>query len=50
MLVGFVDRQFIHNNPPNPTVSFEGKSAIVTESNAGMGKETVCKLVQLGVS
>lgn len=45
----FIYRQFIHY-PPVPTASFNGKTAIVTGSNVGLGKEACRWLVQLGAS
>lgn len=48
-LAAFIYRQFIHY-PPVPTASFKGKTAIVTGSNVGLGKEACRWLVRLGAS
>jgi NAD(P)-dependent dehydrogenase (short-subunit alcohol dehydrogenase family) len=48
-LAAFIKRQFI-SYPPIPTVSFEGKTAIVTGSNVGLGLEACRYLVRLGAS
>ena len=45
----FIHRQFIYT-PPIPTASFEGKIAIVTGSNVGLGKEACRWMVSLGAS
>ncbi|KAJ8097205.1 short-chain dehydrogenase [Lipomyces tetrasporus] len=50
LIVDFIDRQFIHNNPPAPTASFKGRIAIVTGSNVGLGREAVRLMVRLGAS
>ncbi|KAI9702218.1 MAG: hypothetical protein M1820_006300 [Bogoriella megaspora] len=50
LLFDFIDRQFIHNNPPAPTASFAGKTAIVTGSSSGLGLEACRLLVHLGAS
>jgi len=50
LLFDFIDRQFIHNNPPAPTTSFKGKTVIVTGSSSGLGLEACRLLVQLGAS
>lgn len=50
LLLDFIDRQFIHNNPPDPTISFKDKTVIVTGANVGLGKEACRKAVQLGAS
>ena len=49
LLVAFIHRQFIYT-PPVPTASFEGKTAIVTGGNVGLGKEACRWLVRLGAS
>jgi NADP-dependent 3-hydroxy acid dehydrogenase YdfG len=48
-LLGFINRQFIHY-PPIPTASFNGKTAIVTGSNVGLGREACRHMVRLGAS
>ena len=48
-LAAFIYRQFL-SEPPVPTVSFEGKTAIVTGSNVGLGLEACRWMVQLGAS
>lgn len=48
-LLGFINRQFIHY-PPIPTASFDGKTAIVTGSNVGLGREACRHMVRLGAS
>ncbi|KAK9351233.1 short-chain dehydrogenase [Lipomyces doorenjongii] len=50
LIVDFIDRQFIHNNPPAPTASFKGRIAIVTGSNVGLGREAARMMVRLGAS
>ena len=50
LLFDFIDRQFINNNPHNPTSSFAGKTVIVTGSNVGLGREACRKIVSLGAS
>jgi NAD(P)-dependent dehydrogenase (short-subunit alcohol dehydrogenase family) len=50
LIFDFIDRQFINNNPPNPTTSFAGKIVIVTGSNVGLGREACRKFVSLGAS
>jgi NAD(P)-dependent dehydrogenase (short-subunit alcohol dehydrogenase family) len=48
-LAAFIYRQFL-SEPPVPTASFEGKTAIVTGSNVGLGLEACRWMVQLGAS
>lgn len=48
-LAAFIYRQFIYQ-PPVPTASFAGKTAIVTGSNVGLGKEACRWMVRLGAS
>lgn len=48
-LAAFIYRQFIYT-PPVPTASFEGKTAIVTGANVGLGKEACRWMVRLGAS
>jgi hypothetical protein len=48
-LAAFIYRQFIYE-PPVPTASFAGKTAIVTGSNVGLGKEACRWMVRLGAS
>lgn len=48
-LAGFIYRQFIHD-PPAPTASFEGKTAIITGGNSGLGLEASRQIVKLGAS
>ena len=48
-LAAFIHRQFIYT-PPIPTGSFEGKIAIVTGANVGLGKEACRWMVRLGAS
>ena len=45
----FIKRQFFYQ-PPIPTASFHGKTAIVTGSNIGLGLEASRWLVRLGAS
>ncbi len=48
-LAAFIYRQFIYT-PPVPNASFKGKTAIVTGSNVGLGKEACRWIVRLGAS
>ena len=48
-LAAFINRQFI-SWPPVPTVSFQGRTAIVTGSNVGLGKEACKWMINLGAS
>ncbi|KAH8649404.1 retinol dehydrogenase [Tricladium varicosporioides] len=48
-LAAFINRQFIYE-PPSPTISFAGKTVIVTGSNVGLGREAVRHMVRLGAS
>jgi NAD(P)-dependent dehydrogenase (short-subunit alcohol dehydrogenase family) len=48
-LAAFIYRQFIYE-PPIPTASFKGKTAIVTGSNVGLGLEACRWMVRLGAS
>lgn len=45
----FVYRQFL-TEPPVPTASFQGKTAIVTGANSGLGREACRWLIQLGAA
>ncbi|KAH7146443.1 NAD(P)-binding protein [Dactylonectria macrodidyma] len=45
----FIHRQFI-SHPPIPTVSFKGKTVIVTGSNVGLGLEASRWIVRLGAA
>lgn len=38
------------NRPTNPTVSFEGKTVLITGANTGLGFEAALKFAQLGAS
>ena len=48
-LAGFIHRQFIYE-PPVPTASFMNKTAIITGSNTGLGREAARWIVKLGAS
>jgi len=48
-LAAFIYRQFIYE-PPVPTASFQGKTAIVTGSNVGLGLEACRWMVRLGAA
>jgi NAD(P)-dependent dehydrogenase (short-subunit alcohol dehydrogenase family) len=48
-LAAFIHRQFFCE-PPVPTASFKGKTAIVTGSNVGLGLEACRWMVWLGAS
>ncbi len=48
-LAAFIYRQFIHE-PPVPTASFNGKTAIVTGASSGLGLEACRWMVRLGAS
>lgn len=48
-LAAFVYRQFIHE-PPIPTASFKGRTAIVTGASSGLGLEACRWMVRLGAS
>lgn len=48
-LAAFVHRQFL-SEPPVPTASFEGKTAIVTGASSGLGLEACRWIVRLGAS
>ena len=48
-LAAFIYRQFIHS-PPVPTVSFKGRTAIVTGANSGLGLEACRWMVRLGAT
>ena len=48
-LAGFIYRQFLHS-PPIPTVSFQGRTAIVTGANCGLGLEACRWMIGLGAS
>jgi NAD(P)-dependent dehydrogenase (short-subunit alcohol dehydrogenase family) len=48
-LAAFIYRQFIYE-PPIPTASFKGKTAIVTGSDVGLGLEACRWMVRLGAS
>jgi len=48
-LAAFLYRQFFYE-PPVPTASFKGKTAIVTGSNVGLGLEACRWMVSLGAS
>ena len=45
----FIHRQFIYE-PPVPTASFKGKTAIVTGASSGLGLEACRWMVRLGAS
>jgi NAD(P)-dependent dehydrogenase (short-subunit alcohol dehydrogenase family) len=47
--MGFIRRQFI-DEPPVPTISYKGKTVIVTGSNVGLGLEASRWIVNLGAS
>jgi NAD(P)-dependent dehydrogenase (short-subunit alcohol dehydrogenase family) len=48
-LLAFIHRQFIYE-PPVPTASFKGKTAIVTGGSGGLGLEACRWLIRLGAS
>ncbi|KAH7134735.1 NAD(P)-binding protein [Dactylonectria estremocensis] len=48
-LLGFINRQFI-SHPPIPTVSFKGRTVILTGSNVGLGLEASRRMVRLGAA
>lgn len=48
-LAAFIHRQFL-SEPPVPTGSFKGKTAIVTGASSGLGLEACRWLVRLGAS
>ena len=48
-LAAFIYRQFLHS-PPVPTVSFKGRTAVVTGANCGLGLEACRWMVSLGAS
>lgn len=48
-LLAFIHRQFL-SEPPIPTASFAGKTAIVTGAISGLGLEACRSMIQLGVS
>ena len=48
-LAAFIYRQFIYE-PPVPTASFEGKTAIVTGASSGLGLEACRWMIRLGAS
>ena len=48
-LAAFIYRQFL-SEPPVPTTSFKGKTAIVTGANSGLGLEACRWLVRLGAT
>ena len=48
-LAAFIYRQFIYE-PPVPTASFKGKTAIVTGASSGLGLEACRWMVRLGAS
>lgn len=48
-LLAFIHRHFIYE-PPVPTASFKGKTAIVTGGSGGLGLETCRWLIRLGAS
>lgn len=50
LLVDFIDRQFIHNSPPIPTVSYKGQTVIVTGGSSGLGLEACRHIIRLEVS
>jgi NAD(P)-dependent dehydrogenase (short-subunit alcohol dehydrogenase family) len=50
LLFDFVDRQFIHNKPSEPTKSFKERVVVVTGANAGLGLEACRKIVELGAA
>ena len=48
-LAGFIHRQFLYE-PPMPTASFKGRTAIVTGASSGLGLEACRQMVSLGAS
>lgn len=48
-LAAFIYRQFL-SQPPVPTASFEGKTAIVTGASSGLGLEACRSMIRLGAS
>lgn len=49
-LAAFIDRQFIHNRPAEPTFSFEGQTVIVTGASSGLGLAASQKFIEHGAS
>lgn len=47
--LAFLHRQFIYK-PPDPQISFQGKTVVVTGANIGLGKEAALKIVNLGAA
>lgn len=50
LLFDFIDRQFIHNRPPDPAFSFAGQTVIVTGGSSGLGLAASQKLIERGAS